>query len=143
MKAEETFLYPDPVFYEKLMAADFFQEKDLVNLGTDLSTVKATYGVLFNMLALKFTSHGTERIQATEVHLMCGRILPLLHAEAVSSISPSNHSPSRSGRRNSGRDSRRSETIRLSIRESARLHRIARDSNDQREEVDEEIEEYF
>lgn len=143
VKAEETFLYPDPVFYEKLMAADFFQEKDLVNLGTDLSTVKATYGVLFNMLALKFTSHGTERIQATEVHLMCGRILPLLHAEAVSSISPSNHSPSRSGRRNSGRDSRRSETIRLSIRESARLHRIARDSNDQREEVDEEIEEYF
>ena len=143
MKAEETFLYPDPPFYEKLMAGDCFPEEALAKLGTDLSTVKATCTVLFNMLALKFTSHGTERIQATEVHLMCGRILPLLHTEAISMISPTNQGSSKSGRRNSGRDSRRSDTIRLSIRESARLQRIARESNDEGEQVDEEIQEHF
>eukprot|EP00437_Effrenium_voratum_P052657 CAMPEP_0181522314 /NCGR_PEP_ID=MMETSP1110-20121109/67305_1 /TAXON_ID=174948 /ORGANISM="Symbiodinium sp., Strain CCMP421" /LENGTH=54 /DNA_ID=CAMNT_0023652917 /DNA_START=69 /DNA_END=230 /DNA_ORIENTATION=- len=53
-------------------------------------------------------------------------------------ISPTNQGSSKSGRRNSGRDSRRSDTIRLSIRESARLQRIARESNDEGEQVDEE-----
>ena len=116
IRADESFLYPDPPFWEKLLSGDFFKERQMIAYGTDISTVKATYTVLFNMLALKFTAHGTESIQATEVQLMCGRVLPLLSSDTqASSIQMS-----KSFRRNSARESKR-ESTRLSIRESFRL----------------------
>ena len=99
------------------------EERYLASCGTELATVKATYTLLFNMLALKFTSHGTESIQTTEIHLMCGRILPLMRPDAQ----PPSIQVSKSFKRNSGRESRR-DSIRISIRESFRRNTSKRDS---------------
>lgn len=45
---------------------------------TDYARVKATYTILFNVLALKFTSHGSAHILATEILVLKDRMMPLL-----------------------------------------------------------------
>ena len=39
--------------------------------------IRVVYSQLFNVLALKFTPHGSEHIQSTEIMLMQGRLYPL------------------------------------------------------------------
>ena len=39
--------------------------------------VRVVYSQLFNVLALKFTPHGSEHIQATEISLIQGRLEPM------------------------------------------------------------------
>ena len=138
VKADEAFLYPDPPFWEKLLDGHFFPDLQLAQYCTDLSTVKGTYTILFDMLALNFTAHGTEQIQATEIHLMCGRVLPLLHSETAAA-----HEQSPKVRRNSHRDSKRRVTLRESIRESWRLQRVARTTSGEETHDDPEIEEFI
>ena len=53
-------------------------------MGTDVEEVRVVYAKLFNVLALKFTPHGSEHIQATEILLLCGRLQPMLHVRGVS-----------------------------------------------------------
>ena len=45
---------------------------------TDYARVKTTYTILFNVLALKFTSHGSAHILATEILVLKDRMMPLL-----------------------------------------------------------------
>ena len=40
--------------------------------------MKTSYTILFNVLALKFTSHGSAHILATEIHVLKDRMMPLL-----------------------------------------------------------------
>lgn len=53
-------------------------------MGTDVEEVRVVYAKLFNVLALKFTPHGGEHIQATEILLVCGRLQPMLHVRGPS-----------------------------------------------------------
>ena len=64
IKADENFIYPDPVFWEKLAAGQIFSATQLATYNTDFEGVRAAYARLFNVLALKFTSHGSESIQS-------------------------------------------------------------------------------
>jgi len=79
IKADESFVYPDPAFWENLAAGKIFSKERLDALKTDFEGVRAAYARLFNVLALKFTSHGSEAIQATEILVMNGRLGPMLN----------------------------------------------------------------
>ena len=83
IKADENFVYPDPLFWEKLAEGKIFSKETLGNFYTDFEGVRAAYARLFNVLALKFTSHGSESIQGTEIQVMKGRLEPMLHESTV------------------------------------------------------------
>ncbi|OLP95414.1 Sushi, von Willebrand factor type A, EGF and pentraxin domain-containing protein 1 [Symbiodinium microadriaticum] len=83
IKADENFIYPDPVFWEKLAAGQIFSATQLATYNTDFEGVRAAYARLFNVLALKFTSHGSESIQSTEIQVMNGRLAPMLAADKI------------------------------------------------------------
>ncbi|CAE6972696.1 SVEP1 [Symbiodinium natans] len=83
IKADENFIYPDPTFWEKLAAGQIFSAAQLAKYHTDFEGVRAAYARLFNVLALKFTSHGSESIQTTEIQVMNGRLAPMLSAGKV------------------------------------------------------------
>ena len=87
IKADENFIYPDPAFWEKLAAGEIFSAATLAKHNTDFEGVRSAYARLFNVLALKFTSHGSESIQSTEIQVMKGRLAPMLAAEVVASVS--------------------------------------------------------
>ena len=78
IKADESFVYPDPTFWENLAAGKIFSASTLEAFGTDYEGVRAAYARLFNVLALKFTSHGSESIQSTEITVMSGRLAPMI-----------------------------------------------------------------
>ncbi|CAK9062823.1 unnamed protein product [Durusdinium trenchii] len=78
IKADESFIYPDPTFWENLADGKIFSEKTLDGFDTDFEGVRAAYARLFNVLALKFTSHGSESIQGTEIQVMTGRLAPMI-----------------------------------------------------------------
>ena len=78
IKADESFAYPDPIFWENLEAGKIFSTEILAAMQTDYARVKATYTILFNVLALKFTSHGSAHILATEILVLKDRMMPLL-----------------------------------------------------------------
>lgn len=78
VKADESFTYPDPTFFEHLADGRIFSEEVLADLETDFEGVRAIYSRLFNVLALKFSSHGSAHIQATEIMVMTARLLPML-----------------------------------------------------------------
>eukprot|EP00435_Cladocopium_sp_Y103_P014291 s1178_g3.t1 len=69
----------DPAFWEKLAEGKIFSAETLASFSTDFEGVRAAYARLFNVLALKFTSHGSESIQATEIHVMKGRLESMIH----------------------------------------------------------------
>lgn len=48
----------------------------------DFDHVRVSYSQLFNVLAMKFTSHGSAHIQSTEISVMTNRLLPMLEARA-------------------------------------------------------------
>lgn len=48
-------------------------------MNTDFEGVRAAYARLFNVLALKFTSHGSEHIQGTEIQVMGQRLESMIH----------------------------------------------------------------
>eukprot|EP00913_Durusdinium_trenchii_P035428 g33154.t1 len=100
IRADEFFVYPDPSFWETLADpgrktahltekgrrscspedGKIFTEEALSMLGTDFEEVRVVYSQLFNVLALKFTPHGSEHIQATEISLIQGRLEPMLNS---------------------------------------------------------------
>lgn len=79
IKADEFFVYPDPTFWEDLLAGKIVSETTLESLsGTSLDEVSAACSKLFNVLALKFSSHGSEQIQSTETEVIAGRLKTML-----------------------------------------------------------------
>jgi len=78
IKADESFAYPDPIFWENLEAGKIFSAEILAAMQTDYARVKTTYTILFNVLALKFTSHGSAHILATEILVLKDRMMPML-----------------------------------------------------------------
>lgn len=85
VKADELFIYPDPEFWEKLGQGLIFSKEILESLQTDFESVRIIYQRLFNVLALKFTSHGSNQIQAAEIMVLVGRLLPMIEAPSVDS----------------------------------------------------------
>lgn len=85
VKADELFIYPDPEFWEKLGQGLIFSKEMLESLQTDFESVRIIYQQLFNVLALKFTSHGSNHIQAAEIMVLVGRLLPMIEAPSADS----------------------------------------------------------
>eukprot|EP00435_Cladocopium_sp_Y103_P016147 s1465_g4.t1 len=85
IKADELFVYPDPEFWEKLGQGLIFSKEMLEALQTDFERVRIIYQQLFNVLALKFTSHGSNHIQAAETMVLVGRLLPMIEAPSADS----------------------------------------------------------
>lgn len=78
VKADEQFTYPDPSFFESLYQGKIFSAQVLEAMNTDFQRVERTYRTIFNVLALKFTAHGSAHILSTEILVLKGRLMPLL-----------------------------------------------------------------
>eukprot|EP00435_Cladocopium_sp_Y103_P005389 s2299_g1.t2 len=80
IRADEFFVYPDPGFWENLAEGKVFEGQTLAEMETDFEGVRAAYAKLFNVLALKFSQHGSEHIQKTEIAMIGARLKPMLSA---------------------------------------------------------------
>eukprot|EP00435_Cladocopium_sp_Y103_P010730 s2299_g2.t2 len=78
VKADEQFAYPDPSFFESLHQGKIFSAEVLEAMNTDFRRVERIYRTIFNVLALKFTAHGSAHILSTEILVLKGRLMPLL-----------------------------------------------------------------
>jgi len=94
IRADEFFVYPDPGFWENLAEGRVFEGQTLAEMDTDFEGVRAAFAKLFNVLALKFSQHGSEHIQRTEVAMIGARLKPMLSSggSAVDRYSSSNAS---------------------------------------------------
>eukprot|EP00931_Biecheleriopsis_adriatica_P098945 TRINITY_DN7315_c0_g1_i1.p1 TRINITY_DN7315_c0_g1~~TRINITY_DN7315_c0_g1_i1.p1 ORF type:complete len:1557 (-),score=234.42 TRINITY_DN7315_c0_g1_i1:112-4782(-) len=78
VKADEGFVYPTPQFWQDLAKGTIIDEGKLLGHGVSLEKVSVAFGKLFNVLALKFTSHGSQMIQNTEVEVLGSRLAMML-----------------------------------------------------------------
>mmetsp|Transcript_13467 Transcript_13467/g.29647 ORF Transcript_13467/g.29647 Transcript_13467/m.29647 type:complete len:770 (+) Transcript_13467:1-2310(+) len=101
IRADEFFVYPDPGFWENLAEGKVFEGQTLAEMETDFDGVRAAYAKLFNVLALKFSQHGSEHIQNTEIAMIGARLQPMLSGTGPGAVE--RYSSSASSRRSSRR----------------------------------------
>jgi len=97
IRADEFFVYPDPGFWENLAEGKVFDGQTLAGMDTDFEGVRAAYAKLFNVLALKFSQHGSESIQKTEIAMISARLQAFLSNPALQSIASGEQPVSRVG----------------------------------------------
>merc|ERR1711974_201724 len=76
--ADQSFVFPGPTFYEEFEAGKVLALDNLRSAGITSRRLMEAYKATFNVLALRFSSHGSETIQQAEVHEMSIR-LPALN----------------------------------------------------------------
>ena len=69
-----------------LQEGKVFDGQTLAGMDTDFEEVRAAYAKLFNVLALKFSQHGSESIQKTEIVMISARLQSFLSNPALQSL---------------------------------------------------------
>lgn len=80
-----------------LQEGKVFDGQTLAGMDTDFEGVRAAYAKLFNVLALKFSQHGSESIQKTEIAMISARLQAFLSNPALQSIASGEQPVSRVG----------------------------------------------
>lgn len=71
--ADSSFMFPDPAFYKDLSDGLVMDERRLTT-GLELEDIALAYKALFSSLAVRFSAHGSHKIQRVEIAEMLPRI---------------------------------------------------------------------
>lgn len=72
--ADQSFVYPGDSFWAECEKGTLIHWEELWSMALRIDRIELAYKALFNILALKFSAHGSEMIQTTEVQVLAIRL---------------------------------------------------------------------